>query len=96
MDIILKIIAFVMLIFPTIYQAIAGFRTKDQAVVKKIGWQSVIMQVIGTLLAYFIFIKIGQDKQIAIYVGFMFFMSLAILVFIQNILIYLKNNNDKF
>ncbi|WP_313383280.1 hypothetical protein [Chishuiella sp.] len=96
MDIILKIIAFVMLIFPTIYQAIAGFRTKDQAVVKKIGWQSVIMQIIGTLLAYFIFIKIGQDKQIAIYVGFMFFMSLAILVFIQNILIYLKNNNDKF
>lgn len=96
MDIILKIIAFVMLIFPTIYQSIAGFRTKDQAVVKKIGWQSVIMQIIGTLLAYFIFIKIGQDKQIAIYVGFMFFMSLAILVFIQNILIYLKNNNDKF
>lgn len=96
MDIILKIIAFVMLIFPTIYQAIVGFRTKDQAVVKKIGWQSVIMQIIGTLLAYFIFIKIGQDKQIAIYVGFMFFMSLAILVFIQNILIYLKNNNDKF
>lgn len=92
----LKIIAFIMLIFPTIYQAIVGFRTKEQAVVKKTGWQTVIMQLIGTLLAYFIFIKIGQDKQIAIYVGFIFFLSLAILVLIQNILIYLRNNNDKF
>jgi hypothetical protein len=30
------------------------------------------MQIMGTLLAYFIFIKSGQDKQVAIYVGFMF------------------------
>ena len=46
MDTILKIIAFVMLLVPTIYQAIAGFRTKDKEVVKKIAWQTVIMQVI--------------------------------------------------
>ena len=43
------------------------------------------MQVIGTLLAYFIFIKIGQDKQVAIYAGFVFFLSLVLLIFIQNI-----------
>ena len=90
----LKIIAFSMLIFPTIYQGIAGFRTKDANVVKKIAWRAVLMQIMGTLLAYFIFIKIGQDKQVAIYVGFMFFTSLAILVLIQNILIYLKNNSN--
>ncbi|HBX62227.1 MULTISPECIES: hypothetical protein [Empedobacter] len=90
----LKIIAFSMLIFPTIYQGIAGFRTKDAAVVKKVAWRAVLMQIMGTLLAYFIFIKIGQDKQVAIYVGFMFFTSVAILVLIQNILIYLKNNSN--
>lgn len=94
MDTPLKIIAFIMLIFPTIYQGIAGFKTKDSAIVKKIAWRAVMMQVMGTLLAYFIFIKIGQDKQVAIYVGFMFFTSLAILVLIQNVLIYLKNNSN--
>ena len=93
METLFKLIAFIMLLVPTIYQAIAGFRTKDQAVVKKIGWQTVIMQVLGTLLSYFIFIKIGEDKQIAIYVGFTFFMSLVLLIFIQNILIYLKKND---
>ena len=84
-----------MLIFPTIYQAIAGFRTKDALIVKKIAWRAVTMQVIGTALAYSIFVKIGQDKQVGIYVGFLFFTSLAILVLIQNILIYLKNNSNK-
>ena len=94
MDSILKIIAFVMLFVPTIYQAIAGFRTKDKAVVKKVAGQAVIMQVIGTLLAYFIFMKIGNDKMIAIYGGFVFFLSLILLIFIQNILLFLKNNNQ--
>ncbi len=44
MDTLLKIIAFIMLIFPTIYQGIAGFRTKDAAVVKKVAWRAVLMQ----------------------------------------------------
>ena len=95
MDTILKIIAFVMLLVPTIYQAIAGFRTKDKEVVKKIAWQTVIMQVIGTLLAYVIFIKISQDKQVAIYAVFIFFLSIVLLIFIQNILIFLRNNSNQ-
>ena len=81
-----------MLLVPVIYQLIAGFRTQDKAVIKKIAGQAVIMQVIGTLLAYLIFLKIGEDKLIAIYAGFVFFLSLIFLIFIQNIIIYLRNN----
>ena len=81
-----------MLLVPVIYQLIAGFRTQDKTIIKKIAGQAVIMQVIGTLLAYLIFMKIGEDKLIAIYAGFVFFLSLIFLIFIQNIIIYLRNN----
>ncbi len=91
----LKILAFLLLIFPTIHQALSGFRTQDKQLLKKISWRSAFMQLFSIFIAYFIFLKSGvENPMLVAYTGITFLLSVGLLVLIQYLRIYLKENKS--
>lgn len=89
----MNLIVFIFLFIPIVYQAIYGFRAKEYKAVNKQGLQSAGMEIIGTLIAFFIFHQAENDfKMTVLYTGFTFLLSIGMLVMIQNLLLFLKKN----
>lgn len=90
---VLKLLAFLLLLFPTIHQAIAGFRTKDSVALKQISWRSAFMQLFSIFIAYVVFLQSDDDNpMLAAYTGITFLLTLGLLILIQHLLLFLKDN----
>lgn len=91
----MNIIVFIFLLLPIVYQAIFGFRANNHQAIVKQGLQSAGMEVLGVAIVYTVLHWAGDDfKTMVLYTGITFLLSIGLLVLIQNILLYLRNNQS--